>query len=159
MNSSRWLAIVLAILACAPVAASQHAGQVTFGGVAVPGATITATQGEKTSVTVTDQQGVFRFADLADGMWTIRVDMLGFSKLTQEVSVSADAPPSMWELKLLPFDEIAQHAVRPDPEVVTANTTAPSTALNGSSRNSTAPGRSAQPQGTAQTGRPSEPAG
>ena len=34
----------------------------------------------------------FSFADLADGTWTLEVEMLGFAKLTREVGVAHDAP-------------------------------------------------------------------
>ena len=48
-------------------AAADHYGQVTFGGLPVPGATVTASQGDKQFVTSTDQQGVYKLADLAEG--------------------------------------------------------------------------------------------
>ena len=94
----------------AGLAASEHYGQVTFGGLPVPGATVTASQGDKQFVTITDQQGVYKVADLADGVWTIRVDMLGFSASSQDVTVAAGSQPSSWELKLMPFEEIARAA-------------------------------------------------
>ena len=43
----------------------------------MPGATLTATRGDDARATVTDAQGVFRFADLTDGPWTLQVEMLG----------------------------------------------------------------------------------
>lgn len=49
----------------------EHHGQVTFGGFPVPGATVTVTQGVKQLSTTTDQQGVYEFADLPDGMWAV----------------------------------------------------------------------------------------
>ena len=109
------------------LAATPHAGQVTFGGLPVPGATVTASQGEKQFATTTDQQGVFRLADLTDGVWSIRVEMQGFATLTEDVTVAANAPPSMWELKLLPFEEIARNAAPapPPPAVPVASAAAP----------------------------------
>jgi trimeric autotransporter adhesin len=91
--------------------AAEHHGQVKFGGLPVPGATVTATQGDKKLVAVADQQGAYSFADLADGVWKIRVEMLCFADLEQEVSIAADAPSPQWELKLLPMDEIKAAAV------------------------------------------------
>ena len=44
--------------------ASQRVRQATFGGLPVPGATVSALRGEK-QVTTTTDQGVYRFADLA----------------------------------------------------------------------------------------------
>ena len=90
------------------IAATANTGQVTFGGLPVPGATVTASLGDKQFVTSTDQQGRYQFADLTDGVWSIRVEMQGFATLMQDVTVGTTAPPSMWELKLLPFEEIAR---------------------------------------------------
>jgi hypothetical protein len=89
-------------------AAADHYGQVTVGGLAVPGATVTASQGEKQVITTTDPQGVYKLAGLADGVWTLRIEMLGFSTISQDVTLAPDSPPSMWELKLRPFEEIAR---------------------------------------------------
>ena len=55
-------------------AASDHYGQVTTGGVPVPGATVTATHGDRQVVTVTDQRGVYRLPELADGVWTAEIN-------------------------------------------------------------------------------------
>src|ERR1700730_2669615 len=101
------IAVALAILAGQGLAASQHTGHVTFGTLPVPGATVTASRDQHQLVTITDQQGVYRLPDLTDGVWTIRIEMLGFSTLTQDITVATDSPPSMWELTLLPFDTIA----------------------------------------------------
>ena len=64
-----------------PVFAEQH-GQLMFGGVPVPGATVTVTQGDKTFVTITDQMGVYSFMDLPEGTWPVEIEMLGFARLT-----------------------------------------------------------------------------
>jgi hypothetical protein len=93
---------------------TEHHGQVIFNGVPVPGATVTATQGEKKFVAVTDQQGAYSFPELADGPFTVEVQMLGFSTLKQEVST----PTAEFELKMLPIEEIhaeIAHGTPPDP--------------------------------------------
>src|SRR5271166_566676 len=99
------------------VASEQH-GVVTFGGLPVPGASVTATQREKKRSAVTDSQGAYAFPDLADGVWTIQVKMLGFSPAQGEISAGPEAKPGAWELKMLPLDQIhaeAQAAVPPKP--------------------------------------------
>ena len=53
--------------------AAEYAGVVTGAGVPIPGATITAIRADKQFVTTTDQAGVFHFADLEDGSWTVRI--------------------------------------------------------------------------------------
>ena len=89
-------------------AATERHGQVTFGGLPVPGATVTATMGDKNFTAITDPQGAYSFADLDDGMWTFKVEMRGFATQTQEINLAADTPPTLWELKLLPLDEITR---------------------------------------------------
>src|SRR5436190_7043125 len=96
------IAFVLLLASQAGRAASEHSGQVTVGTVPVPGATVTASQAGKQVVTSTDQQGVYKFADLADGAWTLKVEMIGFAPATQDVTVAPDSPPSTWELTLRP---------------------------------------------------------
>jgi hypothetical protein len=90
------------------LAASDQAGRVVVGSVPLPGATVTAIHGDAQKTTVTDDQGIYRFADLADGVWTLRVEMLGFATLTQDVTVGPDAPPPIFDLKLLPFEAITR---------------------------------------------------
>jgi hypothetical protein len=103
------LVSVAAAMAAPRVAhAIEYRGQVSFGGLPVPGATITATQGAKKFAVVTDQGGVYRFADLTDGAWAITVEMQCFVTMRGEVTISAgvNAVPGEWELVLLPLDEL-----------------------------------------------------
>jgi len=103
------IAFLIALLAFSPVlSATEHYGQVGFTGVAVPGATVTATQGDKQIVTTTDQNGVYKFADLAEGTWTIKIEMRGFAPLSREVNVIAGAQAAVWELALQSFEEITK---------------------------------------------------
>src|SRR5262245_51894475 len=117
----RALAIVLtSALVCgsfpAPAAAAtEFYGQVIFAGVAVPGATVTASQGEVRLTTSTDAQGIFRFTDIADGGWTLQVEMRGFATLSRDVTIGPDVQPAMWELSLLPFEEITRGLPSPAP--------------------------------------------
>src|SRR5437868_2448136 len=86
------LVAALILIAAQFTRAAEHYGQVTFTGAPVPGATVTAIQGDRQVAATTDGQGVYRFADLAEGMWTIKVDMLGFEAAQQEVTVSSSTP-------------------------------------------------------------------
>ena len=54
-------------IAVAGLLAAEHHGTVKSGGLPVPGATITATHGDKKHVTTTDENGRYAFADLPDG--------------------------------------------------------------------------------------------
>jgi len=94
-------------MACAAfAAASPYRGVVTFGGLPLPGATVTATHDAKTLTAVTDQGGEYQFDDLADGTWTIDIEMQCFEKVHAEVTVAANLPAGAWEMKLLPADRL-----------------------------------------------------
>jgi hypothetical protein len=87
-------------------AATEHHGEIKFGGLPIPGVTVTAAQGEKKLVTVSDSQGMYSFADLPDGVWTIEIEMLCFVPIKQEVTIGSEAAIPDWELKLQPLEEI-----------------------------------------------------
>ena len=107
--------LVLACLTVFGLAAAEHHGQVTFGGLPLPGATVTATLGEKRLSAITDQQGAYAFPDLPDGTWKIRVEMQCFEPVEREVAVAPDAPAALWELKMLPLTEITANLPAPAP--------------------------------------------
>src|SRR6516164_6979051 len=100
--------ISVAILASAALMASEHHGTVKSGGLPVPGATVTASLGAQKLVTTTDELGGYEFSDLADGIWTIQIQMLGFETLTREVGIAPDAPNPEWTLKLLTLGAVRQ---------------------------------------------------
>jgi hypothetical protein len=76
-----------------------QSGFVRSAGQPIPGATVTATQGNTTVSTVTDQDGHYSFALLTPGQWTVSIDMFGFEPLKKEVAFSSGSPVS-FELKL-----------------------------------------------------------
>ena len=122
------IAFLIALLAFSPVlSATEHYGQVGFTGLAVPGATVTATQGDKQIVTSTDQSGLYRFADLAEGTWTIKIEMRGFAPLTREITVAPGAQAAVWELALLSFEEITKGLPPPASQAATAASSAQAT--------------------------------
>ena len=51
------------------------------------GVTITATQGDKKVVSATDLNGAYQLTDLADGVWTVRVEMFGFETASQDITI------------------------------------------------------------------------
>lgn len=81
---------------------TAHQGRVTFEGLPVPGATVTATQGKNHFSTVTDLQGIYSFIELADEPFTIQVEMSGFYSSRQDVN----GPNAAFELKMLPIEEM-----------------------------------------------------
>ncbi len=98
--------LALLVLALWPLLGAEQRGLVKFGGLPLPGATVTASQGEKKLVVLSDQQGAYSFADLPVGVWTIQVEMLCFSPAKQDVTIADVVSPLDWELNLLPLDEI-----------------------------------------------------
>ena len=107
MKINSYLRLLAAVaLSAAVVLASESHGTVTLGGLPIPGATVTATQGDKKVTTLTDGMGAYYFPDLADGTWNIQVDMSGFGQLKQDVTVAKDAPPTKFELTMKPLAEM-----------------------------------------------------
>jgi trimeric autotransporter adhesin len=123
------LIVLLFALGARPgMAASDYSGQVMLAGVPIPGATVTATRrnaaeafresgGDSKSATITDKDGVYRFTGLADGVWSVKVEMIGFETLTFEVTIP---PPSegaapVSELTLLPLEKIVSNIPAPQP--------------------------------------------
>jgi len=108
--------------------AAEHHGVVTFGGLPVPGVSVTAKQGDKTLAAVTDGKGSYTFPDLSDGVWKMQVEMSGFQPIERDVAVGPDAPSAQWDLKMLPFEEIRARPVTatppPAPVTVKAQTSA-----------------------------------
>ena len=129
MHRIRQFACVLLWLAfSAFAAASPYRGVVTFGGLPLPGATVTATQGAKTFTAVTDQVGAYSFDDLPDGAWTIEVNMLLFAPVHADVTIAANTPAGAWDLKLLPPDQITAQAQAAKPMVAVAPAPLPTVA-------------------------------
>src|SRR5580658_5716611 len=91
--------LLAACLAVTALMAAEHHGVVKSSGLPVPGATVTATSGDKKLVTTTDENGFYSFPELADGVWTITVEMLGFVKFSEDVGIQLDAPSPERNLK------------------------------------------------------------
>jgi trimeric autotransporter adhesin len=101
------LLCTLAALALpALAAASQYHGQITFHGWPVPGATVTVTQGTNRTSTVSDQGGLFSFADLQNGPAKVEIEMQGFSTIEAEVAIAPNTPAAKFELTLLPLEQM-----------------------------------------------------
>jgi hypothetical protein len=93
-------AAALFVLLPSAVASAEHHGRVMFNGLPVPGATVTVSQGAKRFETVTDAQGLFQFAEITNGEWTVHVEMLGFVADDYKLTLEASSPASLIELKM-----------------------------------------------------------
>ena len=124
MTQGRWCTrLLIAVLLClcmeSIARASEYFGQITFGGLPVPGATITATQGAKTVSVTSDEGGVFHFDDLSDGQWKIEVKMLCFETIDADVAIAPKVSSTKYELKLLPTDQLQALAKALPPQLAT----------------------------------------
>ena len=97
-------------MAASLLPAAEHHGQVKFNELPLPGATVTVTQGDKSFGALTDQDGIYSFPDLTDGNWTVRVEMLLFEPVEQEVAVQPEAPGAQFELQMLAPEAIQAKA-------------------------------------------------
>jgi hypothetical protein len=89
-----WLSLVTL-----SVSLNAQSGFVKSGNIAIPGATVTVTQGEKQFVTTTDQDGHYAFAQLGEGACTVEVQMFGFEPVKKSVDY-AKSPVVDFGLKL-----------------------------------------------------------
>lgn len=114
MSATALVASLMLAITVRPVAAtSELSGRVLFSGLAVPGATVTARQGSRDIGTVSDDDGAFHFDALEDGVWMLRVDMLGFVTESREITVPFSGPPIIWPLTMRPSAEIVGRAASP----------------------------------------------
>jgi len=107
-----WLVVTRAALA------SEYRGVVTFGGLPVPGAVVTASQGGKKIVALTDMRGVYAFGDLPDGRWTISIEMMAFESQKMDVAIAPGGPMAAFELKLMTLEQI-RSSMKPVAGVIT----------------------------------------
>ena len=76
----------------------------------MPGATVTLTEGGQQLSTVTDTQGFYQFASVADGTWTLHIEMRGFAPIERTVTISGTTGQGAWNLDLLPLETMLAQA-------------------------------------------------
>jgi carboxypeptidase family protein len=126
----------------APATSADLAGRVVFAGAAVPGATVTAIRTERSVSTVSDDNGMFRFPNLEDGVWAVRVEMRGFVTVSRDITLPFSGPPIIITLTMRPYEEIVSRgpttsepsAASPQAAAAAAETSPPDAAeiINGS---------------------------
>jgi hypothetical protein len=119
--------VLIAWCAVAGLMAAQHHGTVKSAGLPLPGVTVTAVQSDKKHVTTTDENGRYSFPDLADGVWTLQIEMVGFETLNKDVAIAYDAPSPEWTLKMASLAAITapKPAGTPTPAPAATATAAP----------------------------------
>ena len=109
MRATVWLLVfLLALGQPAVAAASDYFGRVTFNGLPVPGVTVTATRDDQRTTATTNQDGIYHLVDLADGLWTLTLEMFGFETIRREITVPANGDPPPDPLTVRTFDELTR---------------------------------------------------
>jgi hypothetical protein len=126
-----WRLLLVACFTLTGLLASESHGVVKSGGLPVPGATVTATQGDKKVVTTTDDTGYYSFPELADGVWTVTVDALGFVTAKRDIGVTEAMPGPEWDLQYQTLDAIANPTKPEASPTAPAAGTAPTSATAG----------------------------
>ena len=109
IRATVWLVVfLLAMGQPATLLASDYFGQVTFNGVPVPGATVSATQADRKASATTNADGIYRLADLADGLWTLTIELFGFATITREIAIPTKDDPPPDALSARSFDELTR---------------------------------------------------
>src|SRR6185369_15455200 len=83
---------ILVLLAVSLPVVFAQSGTVKAGGQPIPGASVRATQGERSLVTLTDENGAFRFDGMTPGAWVVEADMFGFEHLRRDVQITSTPP-------------------------------------------------------------------
>ena len=90
--------LIFAVFLLAASLQAQATGLVRAGNIPIPGAVVSANQGEQKLETVTDEQGRYELP-LPPGDWVVTVQMFGFATATQK-GKSPETQPAQWSLKL-----------------------------------------------------------
>ncbi len=141
-----------------PLLATQQTGTVRAADHFVPGATVTARQGDKSVVAFTDENGRYTL-ELAPGAWDLQVEMFGFTPASAQVTVGAQPGFKEWAIEMPRLGEIAE-APKATADSKKAEVTVPKPAAVASSTPATAtPADSAQRRLRDRTGAPGGPGG
>src|ERR1035437_2287424 len=100
-NSVRSALAVFAIsVVCGPLlTAAQYNGSVRAADTFVPGATVTARQGDRKVSVFTDENGSYAM-DLALGVWDIQVEMFEFTPEKGQATIGSTAVTKNWVLSM-----------------------------------------------------------
>ncbi len=137
--------------------ATQYTGSVRAADEFVPGATVTATQGNSKQVAYTDDWGRYTL-DLAPGSWDIQVDMFGFTPVHEQVTIGDHAISKDWTLEMPRIGEAPTAAGKSQSNgsVIAPNSQRARSRPYGGRPNSNRPGAPG-PNGSGTSGQPPRP--
>lgn len=110
-----FISFLLSLLVTGKARASEYYGQVKFGDIPVPGVTVKAMKGESVITAITDDRGLYRFADLSKGEWSLEISLQCFVPIRTEITIAATNPPGQFELRLLSAEQLAELATASPP--------------------------------------------
>ncbi|MBI3666266.1 MAG: carboxypeptidase regulatory-like domain-containing protein, partial [Acidobacteria bacterium] len=104
-----WVSPFLGVLLflSGPPQAGQLSGTISSAGQPIPGAVVTATQGDRKISISTDESGKYLLEGLAPGAWTVEVEIFDFSKARREVTIGESPVMADWSLELKPKPQAA----------------------------------------------------
>jgi hypothetical protein len=109
IRATVWLLVFLVAMGQpATLLASDYFGRVTFNGLPVPGASVTAARAETKVSATSDGDGIYRLAELGEGLWTLTIQLFGFATITREITVPAKEDPPPDALSVRSFDELTR---------------------------------------------------
>ena len=101
MLAAKYYQFLLALALTYGVArAAELQGTVQWNGLPVPGATVSATEGGRRLITVTDEEGKYTLDTLTPGTWVVEVEMFGFETAKREIAVTEGNGTVDWTLQL-----------------------------------------------------------
>lgn len=86
--------------------AADVQGLVTYRGQPVPGVSVTATRAPVSVSTLTNVDGVFRFAGLDQGRWMLNIEMRGFAPIHADIAIASAVPPFRFTLTMLNLKQV-----------------------------------------------------
>ena len=104
-------ALYLAALSVVEAANGPVRGRVTYGGLPVPGATVSASRADVKQTAISDAEGNYSFPDLSEGSWKLEVEMSGFSKRSEDLTLPG-ATSKDFELTMLPIAQMGAQAIK-----------------------------------------------
>ena len=115
---------LVTLLALLPgLASGTQGGMVRANGLPIPGAVVTAVQGNSKVVTATDEAGRFTLPELSAGAWTVTVEMTGFGPVTK--TLEGGATQLDFDLRLAPLTTERAASAAPTPAARTNGAPAP----------------------------------
>jgi len=120
---ARFPFFILGILILAPgipsLDAAQYSGSVRAADQPVPGAMVTAKQGDSKVIAYTDDNGCYSM-DLAAGTWDLSVEMFEFTTSTGKVTITEAPARKEWVLEMPKLRERLGAAVGAETDEATA---------------------------------------